>query len=355
MGTENPGRPSFPARPASTPFAAAQTMTQFPSTNTVGGSEPPPFRPPPPAAPQTSSPFSSLGPVVGPAASTFRPTPPARFNDPSVPPPPPPTSSVPPATGHFQRLPTPPFSSTVQPPPSRAPPMGQPSVQPFASQPPPFQAPLQPQPQTPFVSMGSPPHATPAPSSNIPPPVFQPSFPGHASKQTGAEMPLPTPMHSSFPTNQGNYGTAQPPPPPSQPFLSHQGGYAPQPPMAAPLGIQPMQHPGSGPPIGSIQGLVEDFSSLSIQTRPGTMDPVIDAKELPRPLDGDLKPESLADMYPMNCNPRFLRLTTSGIPSSQSLASRWHLPLGAVICPLAEALDGVSTSIPSLIRSYTYC
>lgn len=108
-----------------------------------------------------------------------------------------------------------------------------------------------------------------------------------------------------------------------------------------------MQQPGSGPPTGAIQlqGLTEDFSSLSIQTRTGTLDPLIDAKELPRPSDGDAEAESLAEMYPMNCNRRYIRLTTSGIPSSQSLASRWHLSLGAVVCPLAESPDGVSASL----------
>ena len=112
-----------------------------------------------------------------------------------------------------------------------------------------------------------------------------------------------------------------------------------------------MLQPGFGPPIGAIQGLTEDFSSLAMQTRPGTMDPLFDAKELPRPLDGDVEPKNLADIYPMNCNPRYLRLTTNAIPSSQSLASRWHLPLGAVVCPLAEPPDGVSASVPSLMSS----
>lgn len=111
--------------------------------------------------------------------------------------------------------------------------------------------------------------------------------------------------------------------------------------MAALSSVQPMQQPGSGQPTVSINGLAEDFNSLSIQTRPGLMEPSIDAKELPRPLEGDEEPKSLADMYPMNCNPRYLRLTTSGIPDSQSLISRWHLPLGAVVCPFAEPPDGV--------------
>lgn len=115
-----------------------------------------------------------------------------------------------------------------------------------------------------------------------------------------------------------------------------------------------MQHPGSGPPIGDVQGLTEDFNSLSIQARPGLVESSIDANELPRPLDGDGEPKSLSEMYPMNCNSRYLRLTTSAIPISQSLCSRWPLPLGAVVCPLAEYPDGVSASLFCLIGSYSY-
>lgn len=89
-------------------------------------------------------------------------------------------------------------------------------------------------------------------------------------------------------------------------------------------------------------GLVEDFSSLSIGSVPGSFDAGLDTKVLPRPLEGDVEPNSFAQMYPMNCNSRYLRLTTSAIPNSQSLVSRWHLPLGAVVCPLAEAPEGVS-------------
>lgn len=284
------------------------------------GSEPSPFRPTPPL---TSTPFSSSRPAVGSAPSTFRPAP------------------QPPGGGPFQRFPMPQLPSTAQTPPLHAPPMGQPSIQ-------------QPQPQTPFVPMGSPPLGAtpPSPGLNFPPPVLQPSFPGYARAQTGAEMQAP-PVHSSLPANQRNYGPV--PPAASSPFLPHQGGYVPPPSMAAPLGIQPpMQQPGSGPPVGAIKGLTEDFSSFSIQTRPGLMEPSVDAKELPRPLDGDVEPKSLAEMYPMNCNPRYLRLTTNAIPSSQSLASRWHLPLGAVVCPLAEPPDGVSGSLSCLISSNSY-
>jgi protein transport protein SEC24 len=177
--------------------------------------------------------------------------------------------------------------------------------------------------------------------SNVPPPQFQSSVPGYARMQPGAEIQAP-PMHSSIHANQGNYGP--PPPAASSPFLPHQGGYASSLPVGTPIGIQPTQQPGYVPPTGAIQGLTEDFSSLTMQTRPGTLDPLFDAKELPRPLDGDVEPKNLAEIYPMNCDPRYLRFTTSAIPSSQSLASRWHLPLGAVVCPLAESPDGVSAS-----------
>ncbi|XP_057439079.1 protein transport protein SEC24 A [Lotus japonicus] len=338
MGTENPGRPTFPARPVSSPFAAApapQTVTPFASM--PGSDPPPPFRPTPPAPPQASSPFSSFGPPVRPGAPSFRPAPPGRFNDPSVPPPPPPQSSNFLPAGNFQQFSAPQFPP-AQP---RGPPpmMGQPQP---SFQPPPavqtqsFPASFPPQPQMPHVPMGSPPPppsaTTPGPlGTNVPPTAYQPSFPGYARMQPGAEI-QPPPMHSA---NQGNYGPV--PPAQSSPFAPNQGGYVQQPPVAAPLGMQHMPPPGSA---SSIQGLTEDFSSLAVQTRPGTIDQVFDAKELPRPLDGDVEPNNLAEMYPMNCNPRYLRLTTGALPSSQSLASRWHLPLGAVVCPLAESPDG---------------
>eukprot|EP00256_Glycine_max_P010053 XP_003520784.1 protein transport protein Sec24-like At3g07100 [Glycine max] len=350
MGTENPGRPTFPpSRPASSPFAAAQTVSPFSSTGPVAGSEPPSFRPSPSAPPpQGAMRFSSAGPAaVRPGAPSFRPAPPGRFNDPSVPPPVGP-SNAPPAAGPFQQFPPPPFPPTMQP---RGPPqpMLPPSIQSPPSQALPFPTSLPAQPQMPSVPMGSPPpppqSAAPAHlGSNFPPPppTIQPSFPGYPSKHASPEMQAP-PMHSSFPANQGNFGPV--PPAASSPFLSHPGGYVPSPPMAPPLGIQPMQQPGSVPPMGAIQGLAEDFNALTLQTRPGTMDPLFDAKELPRPLEGDVEPKNLVDMYPMNCSPRYLRLTTSAVPSSQSLASRWHLPLGAVVCPLAEPPDGEEVPI----------
>nr|KJB45544.1 hypothetical protein B456_007G311200 [Gossypium raimondii] len=366
MGTENPGRPNFPMRPPPGPFASAPpTMTPFSSS-----------RPTPPSAPPTMTPFSSAGP---------RPL--ARFSDQSVPPPP--ITSVPPVGGPYQQFPTSPFPSTAQSPPIRAPPEGQPPFQPRASQVSASSVSFPPQSQVPPVPMGSSPQSVNfSPSGvNVPQPPtgslfsgprpniqptfsppdssysatksnFQPPFPGYPSKK-----PAVSQAPSPFPAQQGSF--MPPPPASSSPFSSQQGSYAPPPPVAASLGYQSrgqMQHPSSAPPIGGIQSLTEDFSSLSLASLPGSIDPGCDHRTLPRPLDGDEEPSSFTKMYPMNCNPRYLRLTTSGIPSSQSLASRWHLTLGAVVCPLAEDPEGeevpvinyISTGIIRCRRCHAY-
>ncbi|XVF77273.1 hypothetical protein PTKIN_Ptkin14bG0030000 [Pterospermum kingtungense] len=359
MGTENPGHPNFPVRPTSTPFASASpTITPFSSSGPMVRSEGTNFRPTPPGAPPTMTPFSSAGPAAAPSL-------PARFSDPSVPPPS--ISSVPPAGAPYQRFPTPPFPTTAQAPPTCAPPVGQPPFQAPASQ---VSAPpvsFRPQSPVPPVPMGSLPQTVnfPPPSGNAPQPpsdslfsgprpsfqptfpppdssysatksTFQPSFPGYPSKQ-----PAVSQAPSPFPVQQGSF--MPPPLASSSPFSSQQGSYVPAPPVAAPFGYQArdqMQHPGSAPPIGGIQSLTEDFSSLSLASMPGSIEPGLDYRTLPRPLDGDVEPSSFTEMYPMNCNPRYLRLTTSAIPNSQSLISRWHLPLGAVVCPLAEPPEG---------------
>lgn len=365
MGTENPGRPSFPARPSTTPFASAPpTVTPFLSSGPVVGSEPSSFRPSPPAAPQTSTPFAGL-PVV-PDGSGFRPTLTPRFNDPSVSSPPP--TYGPPTTGPFPRFATPQFPPTAQAPPARGPPMGPPPVPPLASQV--SNPPVAFRSQPPPVPMGSPPQrANFAPSSqNIPQPLsdtslsaprpnFQPSFTPQDSSYPFArptsQQPLPgyvtTPMNavsqgptmpSPFPSHPGSY---MPPPPTSaSSFPSHQGGYVQPMPTAALPGVH-TQH--AGPPAGIIQGLAEDFSSLSFGSLPGSIEPGVDLKSLPRPLDGDVEPKTFAETYPLNCHSRYLRLTTTAMPNAVSLVSRWHLPLGAVVCPLAEAPEGVSVSL----------
>ncbi|KAB2044444.1 hypothetical protein ES319_D01G090400v1 [Gossypium barbadense] len=376
MGTENPGRPNFPMRPSSTRFASAPpTMRPFSSSGPVVGSEASNFRPTPPVASPTMMPSSSAGPSL-----------PPRFGDPSVPSPP--ITSVPPSRGPHQQFLTPPFPSTSQTPPTHAPPVGQPPFQPPTSQVSALPVSFRPQTQVLPAPMRSLPQTAkfPPSSGNVPQPSsdssflgprpnfqqtfprpdssytatnsnFQPPFGGYPSKQPAGSQASP------FPSQQGSY--MPPPLASSYPFPSQQGSYGPSPPVAAPLGYQlrdQMQHPGSAPNIGGAQSLAEDFSSLSLASTPGSIEPGLDYRTLPRPLDGDVEPSSFVEMYPMNCNPRYLRLTTSAIPNSQSLASRWHLPLGAVVCPLAEAPEGeevpvinfASTGIIRCRRCRTY-
>lgn len=364
MGTEYPNRPTFPSRPASTPFGAPQSTTPFQSSRPVVGSDASAFRPAPPTSPPTMSSPSSSGPMLGPGYSTFRPMTPGMPNDAGRPPP----TSAPPygstVSGPFPRFPTPQFPSTAQVPPPRTSVPGQPVVAapvrpvsgPFSTppvahhpkiQPPPVPmgsptqgaSTVQPSPnvhQAPMQSQFSVARATTQPSSPLvgsayPPagPGFQSAFPGYMSQQPSGFTQAPPRQPVSFPSQPGGY--VPPVPAASSPYLAQQGGYAAPP---------PSQHPGSMPPMSAMQGLVEDFSSFSIGSVPGSFDSGLDSKVLPRPIEVDLERNVLSEMYPMNCSSRFLRLTTSGIPNSQSLASRWHLSLGAVVCPLAEAPDG---------------
>ncbi|KAK4492505.1 hypothetical protein RD792_003314 [Penstemon davidsonii] len=366
MATENPNRPNYPLRPAATPFAAPQSTTPFGS---MVGSEASAFRPPPPASSQSMTPPFPSGPFVGSEAPPFRPPPPGRSNELVRPPPPPSSSSsYGPPTAGFQRFPTPPLPSTGQVGPPRASLAGQPVI------PPPTRPPGGPvsflsQTQPASIPIGSPPQSikTGQPNPNFPPPAdqpfsaprpnvqpssppmgpsyatargnFQPAFPGYVNTQANSAAQAPYMQPASFPLQQGGYA----PPAPPAPFLAQQRGYASGPPTTASSGLHfgnQMQHYGVGPPVGNSQGLAEDFSSLSLGSVPGSFDTGLDVASLPRPLDGDVEPTSFAEMYPLNCNPSFLRLTTSGLPNSQSLASKWHLPLGAVVCPLAEAPVG---------------
>ncbi|PHT56249.1 Protein transport protein-like [Capsicum baccatum] len=365
MGTEYPNRPTFPSRPAS-PFGAPQSTTPFQSSRPVVGSDASAFRPapPPPPSPTMSSPSSS-GPMVGPGISNFRPMPPGMPNDAGRPPP----TSAPPygqtVSGPFPRFPAPQFPSTAQVPPPRTSVPGQPVAAPVRPVSGPFSTPPvthHPQIQPPTVPMGSPPpgvntfqpsqnvhqapmqsqfsaaRATTQPSSPLAGsaypaarPGFQSAFPGYINQQPSGFTQAPPRQSVPFPSQPGGY--VPPVPAASSPYLAQQGGFAAPPPVTT-------QRPGSMPPTSAMQGLVEDFSSFSIGSVPGSFDSGLDSKVLPRPIEVDLERNILSEMYPMNCSSRFLRLTTSGIPNSQSLASRWHLSLGAVVCPLAEAPDG---------------
>lgn len=355
MGTENPNRANFPSRPFTPQFGAPRGASPFSASGPVVGAEASAFRPPPSAGSQVPVPSFIPAPLTGQDAIGFRPVPPSRPNDPAGPPPP--SSYGPPPTGPFQRFPSPQFSTIAQPPvatPPVRPPAGLTSAPPVS---------VHPQPQQP-VFMGSPSQSMNSAQSvtNVPVdspfsatrPTFQPSSPPMRSSYPAPRGTLqsafpgyPTqapPVNSvAFPSQPGMYGG--PVPPTSRPILAPQGGPVQSPLLTAQTGLYPresMQNPGSMPPMASTHGLAEDFSSLSLGSVPGSFDTGIDSKALPRPLDGDVEQKAFTDMYPLNCNSRYLRLTTAAIPNSQSLASRWHLPLGAVVCPLAVAPDGVS-------------
>ncbi|XP_074285606.1 protein transport protein SEC24 A-like [Silene latifolia] len=310
MATGNPGRPAaspFAAAPppAASPFVASGHVASRPDGVSV--------RPPPISGPTPTKPFSSNGPLVGsPTPPTFRPGPPGGFVNPSpLAPPGPPPSQVPPTLNQFQRFsspqyPGPPQASLAGPPPVGPPNMAQPPVQPF---------------------MG--------------PPIQWPSVTG-PSPPVNFRPPSQTPPVQMAPPPQ-TYAQAPPAQPPS--YYSPQPGY-----------IQPNAHQGmpamhgmqqafSAPPSSSMQDLIEDFSSLALGAVPGSMDSALDPKALPRPLEGDVEPRAFTEMYPFNCSSKYLRFTTGGIPNSRSLASRWHLPLGAVVCPLAQASEGEEVPI----------
>ncbi|KAL3644915.1 Protein transport protein Sec24A [Castilleja foliolosa] len=326
MGTENPNLQNYSIRPSGIPFAAPQSSTPFSSTGPVSGSA---LRPAPPASSQFPTPPFSSRPLAGSEVPTFRPPPSSISNELVRPHPPSSSSYGPPNTG-FQRLPAPPVFSAGQPRPFTGQPIGPPQTRPPpASQPP-------------SVALGSPSQNitnAPLPAQPSSPPMgpsyargpFQPSFHGYAKTQS---------VSAPFPVQQGGYA----PPAAPTPFPSQQRGYAPGPPISTPTGIyhgnQIQQH-GFAPPVGTQQGLPEDYSSLSLGSIPGSFDAWLDTVVLPRPLDGDVEPKTNAE----NCSSRFIRLTTSAIPNSQSLASRWHLPLGAVACPLAETPAGEEVPI----------
>ncbi|PIN18446.1 Vesicle coat complex COPII, subunit SEC24/subunit SFB2 [Handroanthus impetiginosus] len=357
MGTENPNRSNYPFRPAATPFAAQQSTTPFLSSGPVAGTEASAFRLAPPASSQPTHPFSA-GPLTGSQPPAFRP-PPSSISNELVRPPLSSSSYGPPTSG-FQRFPTPSFPSTGQVQLPHTSLTGQPAVRLPTRPPGPVSSPASLLSQSqPSVPMGSPPQSIKPGQTNpnvqpsspaMGPPYaaargpFQPAIPGYANIQQNSVVQAPPIEAASFPLQQGGYA----PPAPPTPFLAQQRGYVPGPPISTPsghyLGNQ-MQQRGIAPPISNAQGLAEDFSSLSLGSVPGSLDAGPDAAALPRPLDGDVEPKAFSEMYPMNCSSRFLRLTTSGIPGSQSLASRWHLPLGAVVCPLAESPVGEEVPI----------
>ncbi|GJN38390.1 hypothetical protein PR202_gb27426 [Eleusine coracana subsp. coracana] len=344
MGNDRPGAPGRPvtafvpstAAPpppgASSPFAAGGPFVR-------PGVGPPPRQGVPPPQTASAPPFGAPSPA---ATGGFRgPTPPqGPFGTASpsqgpfaagVPPPQGPFASAPPSQGPFASAPPSqgPFASM---PPSKAPfAAATPPQGPFAAGPPP---------QGPFAT-------APAPFRPPPSSLSQPQSPTRgAAPPAPSYVRPPPPVQSQPPPMQGYYPGAVPANP--QFPMSRTGFQQPvqtMPPptmgMPATFGNQ-AAYPTAGPPVGgTLQSLVEDFQSLSLSSVPGSLDPGVDVKGLPRPLDGDEEPAKVLESYPLNCHPRYFRLTTHAIPASQSLFTRWHLPLGAVVHPLAESPDGV--------------
>ncbi|KAG2564781.1 hypothetical protein PVAP13_7NG105934 [Panicum virgatum] len=328
MGNE---RPPPPGRPVSAFVPGAAVP---PPPFAAGG----PFVPPPrqgallPQPGAAAPPFGAAQPA---AMGGYRGPPPSQVPFAAAPPPQRPFTSAPLPQGPFTSAPPSqgPFAST--PPPQGPFTSARPSQGPFTLAPP-SQAPFAagPPPQGPFAASAPAPFRPP-PSSSL----------GQPQSPTGGSLPAlnyvrPPPLQS-----QGFYPGAQPVNhqfPMSRPAFQQPVHTMPPPPMGltASFGNQ-AAYPSAGPPVGgTLQSLVEDFQSLALSSAPGSLDPGVDVKALPRPLDGDEEPVKLLEAYPLNCHPRYFRLTTHAIPASQSLVSRWHLPLGAVVHPLAESPNG---------------
>uniref|UniRef100_A0A453A8C3 Protein transport protein Sec24-like n=1 Tax=Aegilops tauschii subsp. strangulata TaxID=200361 RepID=A0A453A8C3_AEGTS len=310
----------------------------------------------PPVAQAAASPRGPFGAAPPAAMGGYRGPPPPQGSFGAGPPPPGPFSAAPPPQGPFGMAPPAQGPFGAAPPPSQGP---------FGATTPPSQGPIgaAPPPQGPFSATPTqgpfgatrPPQGPfgAVPSSQGPfgtaPPPFRPPPSALLQPQspTGNTMPSPTyvrppPVQSQPQPVQGYYpGGPNPQFPPSRPSFQQPMQNMPPPSMGPPSSYsnQPA-YPTTGPPMGTLQTLVEDFQSLSVSSAPGSLDPGVDVNGLPRPLYGDEEPAKVLEAFPLNCHPRYFRLTTHTIPASQSLVSRWHLPLGAVVHPLAEAPDG---------------
>jgi protein transport protein SEC24 len=321
-------QPSQPAAPVSAPppppFARPPPQGGPPMAGPPGAVRPPPsfsapslssMGAPGQANPQGSGQLRPPGGVVG-ASQGPGYGPPARFPTYSGPPP---TSGVfpPPPGGR------PSFSNPSQGPPPPGHQFGPPPQQGVSGG-----QQYNPMPQSPTSASIPPPPQYP--SLNPPPPQFgappPPQFGAPPPPQFGAPPP---PQFGAPPSSQGFYSG-----PPTTPM--------PMPGQYGDVQAGPYSHP---PPAGSyggnyhqVQGLVEDFQSLALVPVMGSPESTVDPSTLPRPLDGaeDVRPAGN-----LSCHPRYLRLTTNAMPNAHSLVSRWHLPLGAVIHPLAEAPPGV--------------
>jgi len=111
----------------------------------------------------------------------------------------------------------------------------------------------------------------------------------------------------------------------------------------------PGMPPGKFDPYG-MQNVAEHFESLTIGAPgPGQAEGV-DLLALPRPTGEQLGIAMSAQPVPDpgNCSPDNMRLTVAGIPNSTSLRSRWPLPIGLVVHPMADEAYGRSVPVVNL-------
>ncbi|CAL9071201.1 unnamed protein product [Musa textilis] len=102
--------------------------------------------------------------------------------------------------------------------------------------------------------------------ANVPP--FQPD------SQFQASRPVSQPLMQAYPA-------AHVPPIHTSQYHAHQSLVPPPPPVGGPMGFssrEQLQHPLTGPPIGGVQGLVEEFQSLTVGSGPGALDPGVDTQ-----------------------------------------------------------------------------
>eukprot|EP00271_Cylindrocystis_brebissonii_P021942 TRINITY_DN8176_c0_g1_i1.p1 TRINITY_DN8176_c0_g1~~TRINITY_DN8176_c0_g1_i1.p1 ORF type:complete len:1122 (-),score=208.46 TRINITY_DN8176_c0_g1_i1:465-3830(-) len=324
-------------RPSGPPPGSTAAPSPVPAPGSANGFAPPvpsgaPGPPQQPGYPQTAGPPPGWGPPGMPGGG-FAGQPAAA---------PPPTAAPPLGSWPPQQSSPPTFSAAGPPsfgsgqairPPNGAPIANQQLSQPPVSPAPPFGAPPTFQPTS-----GPPPLGAAAPNFR-PPPMGTPPPPGGASPISRLNPP---PTFGNPQQPQSPYPQQQFPSPIQQPLLHKQqpGLGLPPPPIGAPPPTDGYSTPGYG--YAGAQSIAEEFQSLTIQQKPGSLDAGLDPASLPRPMAFPDMPQTIG---PTNARPLYVRLTTNCMPNSQSLRARWHLPLGAVVHPLAEAAPGEEVPI----------
>lgn len=144
------------------------------------------------------------------------------------------------------------------------------------------------------------------------------------------------------------------------------GGQSPLRPGAP--GAPPLAGPGSGLARSggfestSMSQVMDAFESLNLgpggpSVPGGQPSPGANAAMFPRPAgtkeQQDTAVGATKPYDPGNCKDNFVRLTTQAAPNSQALMSRWQLPYGAIVHPLAEDGGDVLVANPggsSIVR-----